>query len=256
MMFEIDKQKFGAFITELRKQKGFTQKELAEQLFLSDKAISKWERGLSMPDITLLVPLAELLDVTVTELLECRRIEDCKQMDTVQVELLVKKAIHFSEEEQQYNKQQKKRSAIIYFICLIVSCVEIALFFLLGLTQGQFIHDVFIWTLLGAIFGCYFSLFVPERLPNYYDENRINAYADGIFRINLTGVSFNNSNWPYLIQVGRLWSMAVLVFCPVLNFIVYYLMPQGWNQGISYLALGMILASLFVPLYVVAKKYE
>ena len=43
----IDKEKFGAFVAQLRKEKGLTQKELAEKLFLSDKAISKWERGFS-----------------------------------------------------------------------------------------------------------------------------------------------------------------------------------------------------------------
>lgn len=47
MMFEIDKKKFGAFVSELRREKGFTQKELAEKLFISDKAISKWETGVS-----------------------------------------------------------------------------------------------------------------------------------------------------------------------------------------------------------------
>lgn len=44
-MFAIDKNKFGAFVAERRKEKGFTQKELARQLFLSDKAVSKWETG-------------------------------------------------------------------------------------------------------------------------------------------------------------------------------------------------------------------
>lgn len=68
-MFEIDKKTFGIFLAEQRKAKGFTQRELAEKLFISDKAVSKWERGLSMPDIFLLVPLAEILDVSVTELL-------------------------------------------------------------------------------------------------------------------------------------------------------------------------------------------
>lgn len=47
-MYEIDNQKFGRFVAALRKEKGYTQKELAEKLFLSDKAISKWERGLSL----------------------------------------------------------------------------------------------------------------------------------------------------------------------------------------------------------------
>ena len=46
-MYEIDNQKFGRFVAALRKEKGYTQKELAEKLFLSDKAISKWERGVS-----------------------------------------------------------------------------------------------------------------------------------------------------------------------------------------------------------------
>lgn len=42
-MFDIDKEKFGEFIAELRKEKGYTQKELADKLFLSNKTISKWE---------------------------------------------------------------------------------------------------------------------------------------------------------------------------------------------------------------------
>ena len=46
-MFEIDKKKFGAFIAAVRKEKGFTQKDLAQQLFVSDKAVSKWETGVS-----------------------------------------------------------------------------------------------------------------------------------------------------------------------------------------------------------------
>ncbi len=53
-LFEIDKEKFGSFVAQLRREKGLTQKDLAEKLFLSDKAVSKWERGLSLPDIRLL----------------------------------------------------------------------------------------------------------------------------------------------------------------------------------------------------------
>ena len=56
-MFEINKSAFGTFLAERRKEKGYTQKELAAKLFISDKAVSKWERALSMPDISLLIPL-------------------------------------------------------------------------------------------------------------------------------------------------------------------------------------------------------
>lgn len=49
-MQQIDNEKFGKFITELRKEKNLTQKELADQLFVSDKTVSKWERGASFPN--------------------------------------------------------------------------------------------------------------------------------------------------------------------------------------------------------------
>ena len=62
-------EKMGKFIAELRKSKKMTQKDLAEQLNITDKAVSKWERGLSGPDISLLTPLADILEITVSELL-------------------------------------------------------------------------------------------------------------------------------------------------------------------------------------------
>ena len=46
-MEELDREQFGAFLAQLRREKGLTQKELAEQLFATDKAVSKWERGVS-----------------------------------------------------------------------------------------------------------------------------------------------------------------------------------------------------------------
>ena len=71
----LQKTEFGNFVSSLRKEKGITQKELARQLFVSDKAVSKWETGQSIPDVALLIPLAEILGVTVAELLECHRME-------------------------------------------------------------------------------------------------------------------------------------------------------------------------------------
>lgn len=46
-MYEVDKQKFGPFVSQLRKEKGLTQKDLADRLYISNKAISKWETGVS-----------------------------------------------------------------------------------------------------------------------------------------------------------------------------------------------------------------
>lgn len=70
---EVNRAAFGQFLNQLRREKGWTQKDLAERLYVSDKAVSKWERGLSLPDVALLLPLAGALGVSVTELLEGRR---------------------------------------------------------------------------------------------------------------------------------------------------------------------------------------
>ena len=59
----------GGAIRALREKKGFTQKQLAERLMVSDKAVSKWETGRGLPDVTLLEPLAAVLGVSVAELL-------------------------------------------------------------------------------------------------------------------------------------------------------------------------------------------
>ena len=59
----------GEIISTLRKEKGMTQKELADHLGLTDKAVSKWERNLSCPDINTLPKLADILDTSVEELL-------------------------------------------------------------------------------------------------------------------------------------------------------------------------------------------
>lgn len=66
------KQTFGATISALRKEKGLTQLELARQMGVTDKAVSKWERNLSFPDVASLPKLAEVLDTSVDDLLEVK----------------------------------------------------------------------------------------------------------------------------------------------------------------------------------------
>jgi len=69
-------EKMGAFIAETRKQRGMTQKELAEKIGISDKTVSKWECGNSIPDISYLEALCDSLDIKVNELLSGERLTD------------------------------------------------------------------------------------------------------------------------------------------------------------------------------------
>ena len=62
----------GEIISSIRHEKGLTQKDLAEKLNVTDKAVSKWERNIALPDITLLPELANILDISIEELITAK----------------------------------------------------------------------------------------------------------------------------------------------------------------------------------------
>ncbi|HNZ97934.1 helix-turn-helix transcriptional regulator [Ruminococcus sp.] len=72
----MDQVKIGKFISQMRKEKGLTQKQLGEELLISDKTVSKWETGKGMPEVSLMLPLCEKLGINVNELLTGERIPD------------------------------------------------------------------------------------------------------------------------------------------------------------------------------------
>ena len=76
---EMEEKTIGAFLSALRKSKGLTQRELAEMLNVSDKAVSRWERDECAPDLTLIPVLAEIYDVTCDEILKGQRITKTKE---------------------------------------------------------------------------------------------------------------------------------------------------------------------------------
>lgn len=70
----MDTESIGKFISTCRKDKGFTQMQLAEKLNITNRAVSKWETGKSIPDASIMLDLCEILDITVNELLSGERI--------------------------------------------------------------------------------------------------------------------------------------------------------------------------------------
>ena len=255
-MFEIDKAKFGAFVAQLRKEKGLMQKELAEKLYVSDKAVSKWERGLSIPDVAILVPLAEILGVTVTELLECRRLPKDEPMDSQQTEEIVKKVIGLSEEEQRKYRPDRLKRGLQLFLCAAVGALEIWILTMLGYSMDEIFASLGTMMILMAIFGLYFCVFTKEKLPRYYDENRISSFSDGFLRMNMPGVYFNNRNWPHIVRAGQLWAMIGLVASPVFFFVMTKFLPTVWDAAAVYIILILVLGGLFIPMITVARKYE
>ena len=110
----MDAQKFGTFIAQCRKEKGMTQSELAAKIMVTDKAVSRWERGKGFPDINLLLPLAEALEVSVFELMHSERQKEKAQLfqdDTV--------IVHLMENAVEMNKQNKHQDRIVTCIACI-----------------------------------------------------------------------------------------------------------------------------------------
>ena len=102
----------GQTIASLRKEKGLTQKELAEQLHVTDKAVSKWERGLNFPELSLLEPLADALDTTVIHLLS---LENASNQ-----EVIVTVSTISQQEKQKVIKDLRTRSIINLCIGLLM----------------------------------------------------------------------------------------------------------------------------------------
>ena len=69
----MDTKKIGAFLKQCRKEKNLTQEQLAEKFEVSARTVSRWETGINMPDLSILVQLAEYYDVEIRELLDGER---------------------------------------------------------------------------------------------------------------------------------------------------------------------------------------
>ena len=122
----MDKEKTGQLITELRKEKGLTQKQLAEALNVTDKAVSKWERGLSFPDISMLEPISELLGISIMEILAGERQSGEETMSREEAKDLINASVELSEEEIRH-KKERSRLIIIILIVLAMLLVSITL---------------------------------------------------------------------------------------------------------------------------------
>lgn len=119
----MDQVKTGRFIAGERKKKGYTQKQLAEKLQISDKTISKWECGNGFPEVSLLLPLCSELDITVNELLSGERVSDEDYRNKAEENMvnLVKEA-----------QENKKKIILSAMVCTLTIIAALPLFLVTG----------------------------------------------------------------------------------------------------------------------------
>lgn len=129
----MDQRRIGSFISELRKEKNMTQKELAEKLGVTDRAVSKWENGRGMPEVSLMKPLCDILDITVNELLSGERIAQKDYQKTSEFRFL--DTIQFADKK---IRQKNTLFWVVAVFSVLLLLVTIALVYWLPLTQGYF----------------------------------------------------------------------------------------------------------------------
>ena len=112
----MDLQKIGTFLKTLRNEQGFTQEQLAEKLNVSRRTVSRWETGSNMPDLDLLIEMADLYQVDLREMLNGER--KSEEMNK-ELEETVLQVAEYSNAE----KQRSTRTVRIYFILGIISLI-------------------------------------------------------------------------------------------------------------------------------------
>jgi transcriptional regulator with XRE-family HTH domain len=130
----MDLIKIGKFIANCRKDKKLTQEDLAEKLYITDRAVSKWERGLSLPDADKMLDLCDILDINVNELLNGEKI-NMKDYEKKANELL----LELTKKEEVKNKRLMANmwaisiiSAVFYIGIILLACFTLEKGFVLG----------------------------------------------------------------------------------------------------------------------------
>ena len=114
----MNQQKMGEFLKHLRKEKGLTQEQLAEHFYISSRTVSRWETGSNMPDVSMLIDLADFYDVDIREIIDGER--KSENMDNETKETL-KKVAEYTEEEKKKLKR-KMADMMIGAAVLLVFC--------------------------------------------------------------------------------------------------------------------------------------
>lgn len=254
-MQTIDNDKFGKFIAELRTESGLTQKEVGEKIGISDKAVSKWERGLSLPDISLLDPLAKLFNVSITEIIHGERILEDENLSVGEIDNLLSSSIQLTMNDLSHFAKRQKIRNILFITSVLLTVIEIEYLYVNSYIPSSLNESILLILGLCFIFGVYLNYFVKLKLPSYYDNNKINYYTDGIFKLHIAGIHFNNSNWEPIIHANCIVLSIYMVIIPILLYFysAHQLFPFAMMKWIMVIPL---IIGLVLPTWIIAKRYE
>jgi len=231
----MDNQKFGGVIARARKEKGMTQRELAEILRVTDKAVSKWERGKGYPEITLLPPLSKALDIPTKDLL-CDDVEEEAVASDEVSEKIITGVIQYSGAI-----SRQKLSRIVFPI--LSSALALSAF--ICLLVNYCIDQTFTWSIypLVSLLLCFIIL-----IPIFFLKKHRTLAAHGVLLAALI---------PYLYVIERMtpvdgWVLPLALPIAVLSIgvsaiIVWLVLYTRINRFIT-MAIAFLLAGVGVNL--------
>lgn len=118
----MDQVKIGSFLKELRKEKGLTQDQLADKFNVSNRTISRWENGNNMPDLDILIEIADFYEVDLREILNGER--KSEKMDKEIKETVLQAVDYTNTEAEKYNKRIRICNAIGFFLMLLFLVIK------------------------------------------------------------------------------------------------------------------------------------
>ena len=142
----MEQQKVGSFLKELRKERNLTQEQFAEQLGVSGRSVSRWETGINMPDISLLVEIAEFYDVSISEIIDGERKSEKMNEEVKET------ALKLSDYTETTNKTIRKKLFFLTIIALI-GMIAFVTIEALGLDTPNSIYENIAGYGLGLNFG-------------------------------------------------------------------------------------------------------
>lgn len=164
----MNQQKTGEFLKRLRKEKGLTQEQLAERFYISSRTVSRWETGSNMPDLAILIELADFYDVDIREIIDGERKSEIMNKETK--DTLLKVAEYASEK---HRKSQGRTLGVALGICIFLIICTLLLLprpgFLYGIIDESLCGElIFVLYLLALMLLIFYLRVLPFReKPSY-----------------------------------------------------------------------------------------
>ena len=243
----MDAVKIGKFICERRNDLGYTQDELANKLNVTNKAVSKWECGLGIPDVTLFEPLAKELNVSVLELMHGEFIDNSDKLKREDVEVLLETEFEIEKKNSKYRK----------IILLIISLMLLSIFLFYIINNFDHIYRTFFEKGYSEIFRFgsfgfisfdefYNLLYVPNTIT--FDIFIKSIIINSIISILISILLINK------VKSKKKYIRTTIILNVILEFLkwIFAFMSFDGDDIIIRIIVGLIVLSIYIRL----KKYK